>query len=144
MMSTQLEERIRIITTQANEQVAILSSMIEGIIAIDNSSNILRINSAAEKLFEIIGQDAIGKPLNEVVRNSKVLEYVAEILTTGQGVRQEIYIQIEGGRNILVHSAQIIGDGILPLGHLLVFTDITQVKKLERINKILCQTYLMN
>ncbi len=116
MMAKQLEERIRAITTQANEQVAILSSMIEGIIAIDNNTNILRINSAAEKLFGIVGQSVIGKPLSEVVRNSILLEYVAEILTGGKEIQREISVRIAGDRNILIHNAQIIGEGNISTG----------------------------
>ncbi|OQY02953.1 MAG: hypothetical protein B6I25_08665, partial [Planctomycetales bacterium 4572_13] len=46
-MAHQLDERINTITTQNSESDAILSSMIEGVIAIDSNGRIVRINRAA-------------------------------------------------------------------------------------------------
>lgn len=135
IMAEQLEERIKTITNQTNEQVAILSSMIEGIIAIDNEEHIMRINTAAEKLFGIVEQDAIGKPLNEVIRNSVLLEYITEIIATRQEIQREIIVTQVGDRNIRVHNVEIIDGENQPIGVLLVFSDVTQIKKLERINQ---------
>ena len=49
-MAAQLNERIHTISEQRNEIEAILSGMVEAVIAIDTNEHIIEYNQAAEKL----------------------------------------------------------------------------------------------
>ena len=46
-MAAQLEEQIRVVTQQRNEQEAILSSMQEGVLALDPQAHVIALNPAA-------------------------------------------------------------------------------------------------
>jgi two-component system phosphate regulon sensor histidine kinase PhoR len=50
-MIAQLDEKIKTIDHQSNEQQAVLQSMAEGVIAVDSNKNIITINNAAHKLL---------------------------------------------------------------------------------------------
>ncbi len=52
-MAAQLDDRIRTVVSQRNEQEAVLASMIEGVLAVDNEERILRINQSAADLLDI-------------------------------------------------------------------------------------------
>ena len=52
-MAVQLDERIRTIQRQRKEHEAILSSMVEGVLAVDQEENIISINHAASLMFNV-------------------------------------------------------------------------------------------
>ena len=52
-IAIQLNQRIEIILNQRNEQEAVFSSMVEGVVAIDSNEKILRINQAAYNILKI-------------------------------------------------------------------------------------------
>ena len=51
-MAGQLEDRLNTIVSQRNEMAAVLSSMAEGVIAVDMDEQIISINKAAARIFE--------------------------------------------------------------------------------------------
>jgi two-component system phosphate regulon sensor histidine kinase PhoR len=68
VMAGQLDERIRTISQQRNEQQAVLTSMVEGVVALDNDERILHLNRAAADLLGLDAATVAGRRLEEVVR----------------------------------------------------------------------------
>ena len=62
IMAAQLDDRIRTVTAQRNEQEAILSSMVEGVIAVDSRETILSLNRTAAQLLDVSSEFAPGQP----------------------------------------------------------------------------------
>ncbi len=62
-MAQQLDDRIRTIENQRNEQEAVLSSMVESVVAIDRDEVIIGINQASCDLLGLRADDATGKLL---------------------------------------------------------------------------------
>ncbi|KYO68639.1 sigma 54-interacting transcriptional regulator [Thermovenabulum gondwanense] len=62
-------ERIKMMPQEKKEKEikAVLDATVEGIIAIDKNGIITALNPAAEKILKIKGQDAIGKPVAEIL-----------------------------------------------------------------------------
>lgn len=135
MMRVQLEERINFITRQKDEHALILSSMIEGIIAIDNEDKVMRINNAALHLFNIPGIELIGKPIREVIRNTDLLEFIDTISPEDSVLEHEITISSDKDLIVLIKKIRMFNKNKTPLGVLLVLSNITQIKKLEQINQ---------
>lgn len=79
-MAAQLHERIRNEVQQRCEQEAVLSSMVEGVLAVDTEQNVISLNKAAAQLFKIDSLGAAGRGLQEVVRNPALHRFVAEAL----------------------------------------------------------------
>ena len=103
-MALQLEDRIKTITSQSNESEAVLSSMVEGVLAVDAAENIIRLNKAAGKILEIKPENAEGRPIDEVVRNSHLREFIERTLSGVEnmetdltiGNQNEIFLQAHG------------------------------------------------
>src|SRR5688572_25138165 len=60
-MNDQLEERLSTITGDRNKLAAILSSMVEGLIAVDRDERVVHLNAAAGRMLDVEPRAAVGK-----------------------------------------------------------------------------------
>src|SRR3989339_1062853 len=67
-----LSSRINALNREAIQGKAILTSMVEGVIAIDKHARILSLNPTAREIFNIKKQDAEGRLFLEVIRNNDI------------------------------------------------------------------------
>ncbi|MCA1796416.1 MAG: PAS domain-containing protein [Geobacteraceae bacterium] len=135
-MAHQLNERIRIIDKQRSEQDAVLASMVEGVLAVDVDENILRINPAAARLFEAETDDAQGRSVQEVVRRAELLEFVRTALQSDTVLEDDI-VMFSGGKEISlqVHGTPLLDQDGMTIGVLIVFNDMTRLRRLERMRQ---------
>lgn len=143
-MAGQLDEKIRAVTEQKMRQDAILASMDEGVVAVDKSARLLSLNAAAEKLLGVAEPagsgghtvDPVGRPFNEVVRHAQLERMVDSVLVDDQAAEAEISFRF--GRHeplVQVHAVPLRDAEGLTIGALLVFNDITRLRRLERVRQ---------
>lgn len=129
-MSHQLDDRIRTVERQREEQEAVLAAMVEGVLAVDRDGKIIMMNNAAARLFEVERERAKGRILEEAVRNTDIHNFVRFTLKAGQAVEREI-IRYENQERIL----QLRGTPILESGEVagvvVVINDVTKMRRLE-------------
>lgn len=135
-MAAQLNARLNTVVLQHNEQNAILSSMAEGIIAIDNDERIMNINETAAKMFGVSVQEVKNRWFQESIRNSDLYKFVTKI-ENGSRFEDEIrftslnkqdqIIQLQG---TVIHNAEN-----KKIGTLVVLNDVTRLKHLQNIRK---------
>ncbi len=132
MMAQSIKEQMAVIDERNRELEAILTGMNDALIAIDRRQYITRANRAAAELFLFDGQGATGRQLIEVVRNTAIVDFAMYPKPEETETTVEIHTPSPAGnRSLLVkRSPQGTGDGIV-----LVFSDITRLKKLERIRR---------
>ena len=135
-MAGQLQERIKTIISQRNEYEAVLSSMKEGVIAVDSDERLLSINQAALDILKIDTAKAKGRTIQETLRIPEFLEYVSDSLT-GKEVEDKDFEILEGNHTTLVNirSAPLKDAKNLRIGSLLVLNDVTKVRHLENVRK---------
>jgi len=134
-MAVQLDERIHTIIKQRNEQEAVLSSMIEGVLAVDADERILNINEAAAHLLGIDAASATGRTVQEAIRNVDLQRFVARSLNSTGPVEQEITVQNDREAFLQAHGTVLrdtVGGGI---GAVIVLNDLTRLRKLENIRR---------
>ncbi|HOW52786.1 MAG TPA: ATP-binding protein [bacterium] len=131
-MAAELDTRIRTITDQRNELQTILTSMDEALIVVGDDETVLRLNRAAGALFHTAVEEAEGKPVVGVVRNRALHEFIREVLATGLSGQREVELYDSDGRVLLTHGTIVPGETRMAL---LVFSDVTRLKKLENIRK---------
>ncbi|MEJ2688609.1 MAG: ATP-binding protein [Deltaproteobacteria bacterium] len=138
-MAAELDERISTINRQHNELQAVFASMVEAVIAVDLEERILNINPAAVSLLGITYRHAEGRKLLEAIRNQKLSRFVKSILQgVGSDVAEsEIVLREEVSKErILQARGTVLRD---PeggkRGALVVFDDISQLRKLENIRR---------
>ena len=134
LMAEHLNEKIQDLEGERTKAAAILDSMVEGVIAIDLRGRILLMNHAARRIFELRREQVEGRPLLEIIRHKEVLDLVAGgHRSDAEGSRRrEIELGPPVDRILDAHASSI---SLAPSGHgtLLVFHDVTELRRLERV-----------
>lgn len=134
-MAAQLHDRINTTVRQRNEQEAILAAMIEGVMAVDSSQNILGLNAAAGRLFKVKPENTIGRSVHEVVRNSDLHRLVSQTLQSETTVEGTIELTGNGERLLQVHGSTLRDARGRRTGGVIVLNDITRLRKLENVRR---------
>jgi len=134
-MATQLEGKINQISEEKNRAEAILTSMVDGLIATDANMQIRLINPAAKKIFDLKDYKIKGNRVIEVFRHHEI-EYKLEKAMKGNEIlSQEIVIQKEESKTLKCNFAPINNNQGVVIGGIVVFSDITELRKLEQMRK---------
>jgi two-component system phosphate regulon sensor histidine kinase PhoR len=134
-MARQLDERIRSTTRQRNELEAILASMVESVIAVDWEGHIVSLNRAAARLLRIDPEQVHGQPIELVIRDVGLRDFVQEILRDAQPHESELMLPIDGPRFFHVHGAPLPGDQHPKGGAVIVLHDITRIHHQGRLRQ---------
>ncbi|MEJ2521083.1 MAG: histidine kinase dimerization/phospho-acceptor domain-containing protein [Desulfuromonadales bacterium] len=135
-MAAQLDDRIRTVVRQRNEQEAVLASMIEGVLAIDNKERILRINQSAADLLNIDPQLAVGRRIQEVVRKPELQNFIARALASQQQIEADIALVIRDKQlHLQAHGTPLCDSSGTDIGALVVLNDMTRLQRLENIRR---------
>ena len=134
-MAAKLNERINTISEQQNEIEAILSGMVEAVIAVDTDERIIEYNQAAEKLFRIHPGNARDKHIHEVIQNTYIQSFVTKVLSVQELFEDEIVFHGEDEQFLHVHGTQLHGKNRERIGAVIVLNDITRLKKLELVRR---------
>jgi two-component system phosphate regulon sensor histidine kinase PhoR len=134
-MAAQLGDRIVTITRQRNELETVLSSMIEGVFAVDAGGRIVSINRAAAQLLSIEPGQAQGRAVEEVVRNLSLQQFVRETLASDEPTEGDISFSQDGERFFQVQGARLVDPGGERAGAVIVLSDMTRIHRLENLRR---------
>ena len=127
-----LSFRINALNREAIQGKAILTSMVEGVIAIDKHARILSLNPTAREIFNIKKQDTDGRPFLEVIRNNDISEIIQRVLKNGEPVSSELSLVLPVQKTFKINASAIFEESAVA-GCVLVIHDITQTRRLERV-----------
>jgi two-component system phosphate regulon sensor histidine kinase PhoR len=133
-MSRQLESRLTELRAEKAELSAILAGMSEGVLVVDADGKIRLANDALRRHFQL-GDEAIGKTVLEVFRHVALQELVTEIAQRSENSERELtFVSPQGERAFQLRAASLRQrDG--GAGVVVVFHDITRIKRLETMRK---------
>jgi two-component system phosphate regulon sensor histidine kinase PhoR len=134
-MAAQLDDRIRAVLQQRNEQEAVLASMVEGVLAVDTEERIIRINGAAAGLLGVGVEEVQGRRIQEVVRKADLLRFVARALSGKAPVEGDIVLRDESERFLQAHGTVLRDTRAQDIGALIVLNDVTRLRRLENIRR---------
>jgi two-component system phosphate regulon sensor histidine kinase PhoR len=135
LMALRLDERSVTIRQQRFEEEAILSSMTEAVLAVDEHACVLKINRAAASLFHMNIEECRGQKLQELVRHHELNQFVSRILTSHEPVSAEINLFVPQPLYLQAHGARLRNIQGEALGGVIVLNDVTKLKRLENIRK---------
>lgn len=131
----QIDNQLRTITQQSREQQAIMSSMKEGVLAVDTDDNLLLLNPAAEELLGIEFESARGRSIQEAIRNP-ALQLLLELLRESNApLSQEIVCRGAQDRTVQAVGSPLVKSDKTRAGVVVVLNDITQTRRLENMRK---------
>lgn len=89
-MAQQLDDRLSEVVRQRNELGTILSSMDEGVIAVDSELRVISLNRSAASLLQLDPALTIDRPIDQAIIDPELRRYVRQPLETGVGVQGEV------------------------------------------------------
>jgi len=135
-MAEQLKNNLDALMLERNEQQAVLSSMIEGVIAVNAEENVLSMNTAAGKMLGVNPKEVKGMVIQETVRNTALQNYVRKTILEESPSEEVVMIEYSGAERYLqVHGAPLKESSGKKLGAVIVLNDVTQLRKLENIRR---------
>jgi two-component system, OmpR family, phosphate regulon sensor histidine kinase PhoR len=133
-MAASLKEKINSIKDKNTKMEAILSSVVNGIIAVDSHENILFINPMALKMLNITEVDIVGKHLLQVIRNNKIDNMIKSILENRRFEENEITVSYLEEKTFRLYSNAIKHPGSDEIiGIIIIIQDVTEIKRLEKM-----------
>jgi two-component system phosphate regulon sensor histidine kinase PhoR len=134
-MAVQLNQRIETIISQRNQLETVLASMLEGVIAIDTEERIVSINQAAAQLFENEPRNCRGKSIQEIIRSPALQQFIRQALSNKNPSEEDITVFQNEERVIDVKSSPLLDANQHQIGSLVVFHDVTQLRRLENMRR---------
>ena len=130
-MAQSLGDLIAAASQERNRLMAALNSSIDAVVAVDAEARIAFANVAAERLFFRSQGELVGNPFAWVMPNDQVLD--ALTASREDGRRGALVIERPNRQYLQVITTPIIGGG--EWGALVVFHDLTEVKRVERVRR---------
>jgi len=133
-MAEKIKKTVSDLTQEKVQLQAVFASMVEAVVAVDETGRVFVINPSFSRNFGVSQEDVSGKSFLEVLRQSQLAGILEEVLSTKVEKSEEI--------QVFNPDLQIFDAHAYPLmkaaqcrGVLLVLHDITRVRKLEQIRK---------
>ncbi|WP_174729592.1 two-component system histidine kinase PnpS [Mesobacillus harenae] len=136
ILARNLQDMVKSQEVQQDRLSTLIENMGSGLILIDSRGYINLINRAYKDIFHVGSSDYLDKLYHEVIIHNEVVSIIEKIFMTEQKVRKQIILPIGiERRHFEVYGVPIIGTNKVWKGVLLVFHDITELKKLEQIRQ---------
>jgi two-component system phosphate regulon sensor histidine kinase PhoR len=134
-MAAQLDDRIKTVTQHRNEIEAILSSMSEGVIAVDKDARLISMNRAAARMFDRDISESLNRSILEVIRNTDLHRFVEKAISGKNPTKEDIVLHQNGERILHIHSTPLCFAKEGYVGILIVMNDVTRLRHLENIRR---------
>ena len=137
-MAKELDKRIKQIQNEKEEKESLLSSMQEGIVAVNKDGKIISINDIAKDYLNINKKNPLKKKYSDIIKirkvNSIIDQNISKNAINKYVFEQEISIKKNKTRFFLLHSSPLVRTH-KNRGVLIVLTDITFKKQLEKVRQ---------
>lgn len=136
-MIAELDIRLMEAENRRNELETVVSSMLEGVIAVDLEAKVLYMNGAAARQFDVSRFEAQGGNILEVVRNIDLLRFIQKTLATDEPAEGTVVFNRgrEEERILQMHGALLFDAGKARIGALIVCNDVTRLLRLENLRR---------
>jgi len=132
-MASRLRTMVRELSEEKGKVETILERMGEAILVTDATGRIAVWNLAAERMFGIAADRAIGRTVVDAVQNHALDQPFREALATGGTSRAEVQLLFPSLRVLQVTVSAIAG--VTPLGAVGILHDITELRRLEAVRR---------
>ncbi len=132
-MADHLESYLKQIKFDRDQLEAILNSMIEGVVVINRSGEILLANRTFLNMFKL-KRNVLKKSVLEAVRSEELLEAIQHALDDKEEFIREIHLGGPEEKYLEAHVS-LMGGAENPSGCVVVLHDITKLKHLETVRR---------
>ena len=134
-MANDLSDRIETILRQQNELEAVLVSMQEGVLAVNNEQIVINLNQTCADLLGASLEQVRGRLIHEVIRKSDLLRFVETTLNREEPIEEDIRIRGDEERWLNAHGTRLHDAQGKQIGALVVLHDVTRLRRLENVRR---------
>jgi two-component system phosphate regulon sensor histidine kinase PhoR len=131
--ASQLRDLVERLGLESARREAILASMVEGVLAVDQDLRITFYNASFARAVGLRADIPEKAPLVEVVRDPVLRDILSRVVTTGETLKQRLQLPAAEGRAFEVQAAPLRVAG--GRGAIAILHDITDLERLERVRK---------
>ncbi|MBN2163864.1 MAG: HAMP domain-containing protein [Pontiellaceae bacterium] len=132
-MSDQLNKTLSTLSQQRNEQAAVLTSLDEGVVAIDKKERIIHMNRVAGDILGINHEDCKHLMVEQVVRFANLQEFIKSLLGSMKPNSRDLTLRGKTEKQIQASGTALLNDNGESIGALVVLRDVTQLRHLETV-----------
>jgi two-component system, OmpR family, phosphate regulon sensor histidine kinase PhoR len=132
-VAAQVNELVDKVRLEGARRDAILTGMVEGVLAVDKELRVTFCNAAFATAFGVSGPVPEGLPVLRLVRDPDFLEMVRIVVATGESVKRRMHLTGADSRSFEVQAAPLAGPS--SSGAMAILHDITDLERLERVRK---------
>ncbi|WP_408608427.1 two-component system histidine kinase PnpS [Caminicella sporogenes] len=135
LMAERLNNNISELQDKNTKLKSILTSMKEGLIAIDNSNRIILINSPAKKLFNIEKEDVLKEEIFNLINNEELKISLEKIINDNDLEKIEVAIDEPEMRILKIYKylIKLNQDPNRIIGKLILIVEVTEMRRLEKM-----------
>jgi two-component system, OmpR family, phosphate regulon sensor histidine kinase PhoR len=130
-----VQRRTAGVMRERDDLEAVVANMTEGVIVIDGNDRIQKFNRSAEKLFGQTFGSVRGRPVYEIIRNGDLLKFIEKTKTSSEPLEEDIVLHDAQDISLQAHGTALRDQEGGISGILLVFSDMTRLRRLENLRK---------
>lgn len=127
-----IRELVENLKLEGAHREAILASMTEGVLAVDEDQRVIFCNQAFAGAVSARSPVSPGMQLLELVRDPDFREIISAVLASGERVQRRITLPAAQGHSFEVTAGPLAGPAP---GALAILRDVTELERLERVRK---------
>ncbi len=131
-MVIRLQDEYRSLSAERTKLDTVLYQMTDGVLLVDENGDVQLLNLAAEKLFGIRSEQALGQSFVQVVRHHQLVELWEKALEMGE---EQVAAYEFGPHQIFLQVIAIPFEVTLEGNVLLVLQDLTRLRRLETVRR---------
>ena len=134
-MTLRFQDHIRDVVERRNEFEAVLSCMVEGVLAVNADGKIINVNQAAAFLLGAGLEELRDQDIRQGIRSAELLGFMTRVLTSKEGMDGEFDLRSAGNRKIQANGTLLKDLHRNDIGALFVLNDVTRITRLESLRK---------
>ncbi len=129
------EQKLLELASEKSKLRTIISCMTDGVLVTNIDKRLVLWNTVAVKMLHMTGTDIPGKPLDHYIKNKKVIDSLQDILDSDYEKFSVISreIDLDDEKVVMANVGQVKDENGRVLGIVTVLSDITELKKIDRI-----------
>jgi two-component system phosphate regulon sensor histidine kinase PhoR len=132
-VAAQVNDLVDKVRLEGARRDAILTGMVEGVLAVDKELRVTFCNAAFATAFGVQGPAPAGLPVLRLVRDPDFLEMLRVVSASGESMKRRMHLTGADGRSFEVQAAPLAGAS--SSGAMAILHDITDLERLERVRK---------
>ena len=126
-----LGRRLDELSRDRTRMVAILSSMVEGVLVVDEQGRLQHVNDAARRMLHL-DHDALAHSYEEAIRHPGIVDQISRVLAGEQPEGLELSVTRDVSRTLVARATPVVAAG---RGAVLVLHDITDLRRADQVRR---------